>query len=334
MKSLVFPDSYSNGQSSMDAVPSIIAGLPAIMEKTFIFSKYSSNKITSLADILKNKGYQTSFFHGGINGTMGFDAFSKAIGCDNYYGKDEYSNDADFDGKWGIYDEEFLQYFANTLNSFNEPFFSCIITLSSHHPYTIPKRYNEKFPRSSLKIHRSIRYADYSLKRYFETVSKMPWYKNTLFVLTADHTEKYEKKTYRNKVNKYAVPLVFFHPGDPMLKGIDTTISQQADILPSVLDYLNYNNDFVAFGNSVFDTTSTHFAVNYSNGIYQLIEDNYVLHFDGKKSIALYNLKSDPLLKNNLRRYSSDKAIQLETKIKGIIQAYNSRMIKNQLTIK
>ncbi|MCK5823189.1 MAG: sulfatase-like hydrolase/transferase [Bacteroidales bacterium] len=333
-RSLVFDYAFANGKKSIEAVPSVLASIPALMNNPFITSNYSSNKINSLASILNKEGYYSSFFHGGNNGTMGFDNFTMMADIDDYYGRNEYDKQGDYDGNWGIFDEPYLQYYAQKLSEFNKPFFSCLFTLSSHHPYTIPKKYEGKFRKGELINEQSISYADYSLKQFFKTASKLPWYKNTLFVFTADHTAQAYNKFYKNKLGRYSIPIIYFCPGDTSLKGINHTITQQADIMPSVLDYLNYNKKFIAYGNSVFDTTADHYAVNYMNGIYQFINNGYTLLYDGNNVIGLYNIRKDRLLKHNLLKKLPQIVTSLENKLKAILQSYNNRLINNELIIR
>jgi len=333
-RSLVFPNSFANGKRSIEAMPSIIASMPTLMNDSYVSSGYSTNSITSFANLLEKKGYSTSFFHGGSNGTMGFDNFANIAGIDEYYGRNEYNNEADYDGNWGIYDEEFLRYFARKLNSFRQPFFSTLFTLSSHHPYSVPDKYKGKFQKGELKIHEVIQYTDYALKKFFETASVMPWYSNTLFVITADHTVLASLPYYRNKVGQYAIPIFFFHPSDSGLTGIDQTIIQHCDILPSVMNYLNYDESFFSFGYPVFDRTSDHFVINYTNGLYHLIQQNYCLFFDGSAGVSLYNLETDSLLQNNLLGKVPEAQSSLENKIKAIIQTYNNRLINNEMVVK
>jgi len=332
--SIVFPNSFANGKRSIEAMPSIIASLPTLMNDSYISSSYSTNSVTSFATLLEKKGYITSFFHGGSNGTMGFDNFASIAGIDEYYGRNEYNNEVDYDGNWGIYDEEFLQYFARKLNSFRQPFFSTLFTLSSHHPYSIPDKYKKKFKKGELKIHEVIQYTDYALKKFFETASVMPWYSNTLFVITADHTALASLPYYQNKVGQYAIPIFFFHPSDSSLTGIDQTLIQHCDILPSVMNYLNYDEPFFSFGYPVFDKTSDHFVINYTNGLYHLIQQNYCLFFDGSASVSLYNLETDSLLQNNLLGKAPAVQFSLENKKKAIIQTYNNRLINNEMVVK
>lgn len=323
---------FANGKRSIEGVPAIVAGLPTLMNLDYLSSIYSGNKINSLASLLKNEGYSTAFYHGGNNGTMSFDVFAQIAGYDNYYGRNEYNNDADFDGKWGIFDEEYFQYFAKELNKTQEPFFATIFSLSSHHPYTIPEKHKNKFRKGNLEIHESIMYADYSLKRFFEKASEMPWFDSTLFVITADHTSEHYFDEYQTSTGNYEIPVIFFQ-NNSQLKGIQKDIAQQCDIMPTVLNYLNFDKDYLAFGGNVLDTTFNNFSISYLNGTYQLIRDNYVLYFNGEKSIALYNLKSDKLLQNNLINEQREIANSMEIFVKTIIQQYNSRLINNKLTV-
>ena len=289
--------------------------------------------INSIASILSEKGYYTAFFHGGKNGTMGFDQFANVAGIENYYGMNEYPNEADKDGNWGIYDEEYLQYFSQKMSEFTEPFFTTVFTLTSHHPYQIPEKYKGKFPKGTLNIHESIGYTDYSLRKFFESAENTNWYKNTLFIITADHTAQAEGSYYKNKVGNYAVPLLLFQPTDSTFKGISNIIAQQTDILPTVIAYLSYNKPFISFGNNLLNDSTEHFAVNHISGITQLIKDDYVIHFDGSKIIAVYNFKSDSLLQNNLIDQKSEYQ-NSELLLKAILQSYQERLVQNKLSTK
>ena len=131
-------------------------------------------------------------------------------GFDRYYGRTEYNNDKDYDGKWGIYDEEFLQYTAVQLNKMKQPFVAAVYTLSSHHPYMIPDKMKSLFPKGELAIHQSIAYTDYSLKQFFKKVSKEKWFDNTLFVITADHASESVFPYYQTRSGIYSIPLIFF----------------------------------------------------------------------------------------------------------------------------
>lgn len=348
--SLVMENAYSNGLRSIDAIPAIVTGIPALMDDPFITSVYATNLTNSLAVILKDLGYYTSFFHGGTNGTMNFDGFASYAGFDDYYGRFEYSNDDDYDGFWGIYDEPFLQYFAQKLNSFKQPFFAFEFTLSSHYPYSIPENHKGEFPEGTMKIHKVVRYTDYALKQFFNTAKNMSWYNNTLFIIAADHPAQsviptntgdieepgqvlnnYYMKYYKNTSGRYAIPVMFFSPGDSLFKGIYNGTIQQTDIFPTILDYLNYNQPTIAFGTSILDDNSQRIAMQFVNGLYQITSGKYSLLFDGNQSTSLYNNEEDPKHKRNLINTETILADSLETTVKAVLQQYLTRMINNDL---
>lgn len=328
---LVFENAFANGKKSMEALPAIFAGIPALMDDPYISSPYSGNTIMALPAILAGEGYHTSFFHGGRNGTMGFDEFSHIAGIKHYFGLNEYRGQEAFDGKWGIYDEEFLQFYADNLKTFPEPFFSSLFTLSSHHPYNVPERLKKRFASAPNPLLQSICYTDYALGRFFQAISTAPWYKRTLFVLVADHTAVGQSLEYGTRAGMYRVPLVFFHPGDTSMKGVSKRVAQQTDIMPSVLNYLGVRRPFTAFGTSVFDAAGQGFSVNYLGGVYQYFKDDYLLSFDGEKSTALYQISSDPMLKHNLQHESVTQSANMERQLKAVIQQYDFRMINNRL---
>ena len=330
-QSFVFTNAFANGKRSMEGIPAVVASIPTFMNDAFITSPYGSNQISSIASLLKKKGYATSFYHGGINGTMGFDAFSKVAGFDNYFGMNEYPDSKDYDGTWGIWDEKYLQYYAHKLNNSTQPFCSAIFTLSSHHPYRVPEKYKNVFKEEELPIYKSVEYTDHSLKQFFYTASKMSWYNNTLFVITADHTGDSKDAFYSNRTGMYCIPVIYYTP-DGSLKGKNENVTQQADIMPTILDYLNFDHSFFSFGKSVFDSTSIGYAVNYSSSIYQFISGDNILQFDGASAIGLYNYKTDSLMKHNLLNQKPILTLELSNRLKAVIQTYNHTLIKNKMT--
>jgi phosphoglycerol transferase MdoB-like AlkP superfamily enzyme len=326
---LVFTNAYANGKTSIEGIPAIVAGMPTWMNEPYITSAYGANNIQSLASLLKEKGYTTSFFHGGTNGTMGFEAFSRLAGYQYYYGKNEYNNLADDDGNWGIWDEPFLQFVAQKANATQQPFFSTVFTLSSHHPFALPKKYKTTFAEGPLPIHKSIAYADFALKQFFKTAQKTNWFKNTLFVLCADHTSISNNDFYLNKAGNNTIPIVFY-AGDNSLKGSRNTITQQIDIMPTILDVLNYPLPYFSFGNNALDSTAQHFAFTYNNGVSLLFQNEYVLEFDGEKTTSIYNPFADSLLQNNLFNKETGIRAKMELQTKAILQSYEQALINNK----
>lgn len=333
--SRAFQYSMANGRKSIDAMPSVICSIPSI-EVPYVLSHYSGNKINSLPSLLRNKGYYSAFFHGAPNGSMGFDAFANLSGFDGYFGKDEYEDTYratdDFDGIWGIWDEKFLQYFATKMNSFKQPFYTTVFTVSSHHPYNLPSEYENVFKGGPKPVHRTIQYTDMALRKFFAKASKMPWFNNTLFVLTADHASaEIQFQEYNSPSGYFAVPIIFYEPGSSPLP-MKNEIVQQADILPTVLGNLHFDEPYVSFGRDVFGVEEP-FVFNYLNNTYQAFMGDYFLQFDGTKSIGLYNFKTDKTISNNLLASRPEVVSKMELRLKAFIQQYNNRMVDDKLTV-
>lgn len=331
-KSYYFENGFANGKLSIDAVPSTLSSIPSLLEQSIITSSYAVNNVVGLPKILKKHGYATSFFHGAFNGSQNFDQYALVAGFDAYYGKDEYEGPEAFDGKWGVFDEEFLQFFNKKLSSFQQPFFSTVFTISSHNPYIIPKKYHNKFPKGKTKIHESIAYADFALQKFFKAAQTEKWFKNTVFIITADHTSSEPTQDfYKTSVGKFKIPILFFDPSNKDFVGKHDKNFQQIDILPSILDYVGISATTISYGKSY--TSSQDFVVYYLDNIYHLIDGDYYLAFNGTKTLALYNFKKDPLLTDNLLMSQSETAYHMETFIKAYIQSFNERMIENKLTL-
>ncbi|MBS1687985.1 MAG: LTA synthase family protein, partial [Bacteroidetes bacterium] len=331
-QSYVCTQAYANALHSAEGIPAVVAGLPSLMDEPISTSIYSTEHITSLPNVLKMKGYSSAFYHGGTNGTMSFDVFCADAGFDKYFGRTEYHNEDDYDGNWGIWDEPFLQYFADGIGKMQPPFFATVFTLSSHPPYKLPAQYEQVIPADSFPMHRSIAYTDMALRRFFEKAAHEPWYSNTLFVITADHCSPVAaNKYYENNMGKYSIPIIYYAPGDTMLRGYNNELTQQIDILPSVLNYLGYSDPFFAFGNSVFNKEAKRFTINYISGSYQMVRENYLLQSVYTQPKALYAFPLDSLCKDNLIDTKKEETRQDLDYLKAFIQVYHSSVIHNQL---
>ena len=204
-KSTTFRYSFCNGRKSIDGMPSILSSIPMFVEP-FILTPASMNDYTGLAGILSKEGYETAFFHGAQNGSMGFQAFALKTGFRHYYGRTEYEaarGKEDFDGTWAIWDEPFLQYYADMMTQMKQPFMTAVFTASSHHPFAIPEKYRKQFPEEHLEIHKCIRYTDMAIARFFDKASRQPWFMNTIFVLTSDHTNKSDHAEYQSDLGGF-----------------------------------------------------------------------------------------------------------------------------------
>ena len=330
--SVTYPYSFASGRKSIDAMPSILSSIPMLIE-SYIVTPYSTNAVSSIADCVRQKGYRTAFFHGAPNGSMGFQAYARSAGFENYYGKDEYDGPDAFDGTWAIWDEPFLLYYARIMDTLPQPFMTAVFTASSHHPFKVPAAYRDSFPKGNLPIHQTIGYTDHALRTFFDSIRTKPWFDHTLFVLTADHTNESAMPEYSNAKGLFEIPIAFYHPQG--LPATTNTVICQTDIMPSVLSYIGYAAPYIAFGEDALTATKTHpYAVNYNATVFQIFSDSLLLQYDGNQLIGAYNFQSDRCLKNNIADQIDTLQIRPMTDyLKAYIQQYIHRVMHNELTL-
>lgn len=333
-QSLVF-DGMANGRQSIEAVTSILSGLPSLMSKDYVESRYAANRLDGIGSILKRHGYSTAFFHGGNNGTMNFNASAISAGFDSYFGRNEYGNDDDYDGTWGISDMPFLQYTASKLNEMEKPFAAGVFTLSSHHPFKLPKGY--ELPEGDYKtdFEKTVRYTDDAMHHFFETISNYSWFDSTIFVIVGDHVNpEHHFDNYLNGYGQYQIVTAFYAPD--AIKPLNTNLlAQQTDIGISLMGALGYNDTVFSFGRNVFDSLQEPCFASYLNNIYEYSDGRYMLQSDGQNITSVFDIKEDPYLSNNLYKDGDDEAWnELNNKFRMRLQQYTNRMINNKLYIK
>lgn len=330
-QSVTYDYSYASGRKSIDAMPSVLSSIPMLIEP-YIVTPYSTNSVSSIADCLNRIGYQTAFFHGAPNGSMGFQAYARSAGFERYYGMNEFGDNSAFDGTWAIWDEPFLQYYAQTMSAMQEPFMTAVFTASSHHPYKVPEQYQGVFPKGSKPIHEAVGYADHALRQFFLTASRQPWFEHTLFVLTADHTNELTLPEYTNARGLYEVPVAFYHPA--LTAERRAQVVSQTDIMPSVLEFLGYDEPYFAFGEDALTQPKQHpYAVCYNAPLYQIFSDSLLLQFDGEQVAAVYDYRHDRCLHTNKAGQLPQEQLDPMTDyLKAFIQQYIHRMVHDELT--
>ncbi len=342
---LTFEYSYASGRKSIEGMPSVLSSIPNFVEPLFL-TPASLDDFSGLArELGEHKGYVSAFFHGAENGSMGFQAFARATGFQRYYGRTEfdadphYGGERDFDGTWAVWDEEFLQFYCDRMTEMREPFMTAVFTASSHTPYALPARYRGKFPRGRHPIQETVAYSDNALRLFFAKARRQPWFANTLFVITADHTSGHVDPEYRTTLGNFAVPIIFYAPGDSTLRGYDRErVVEQIDIMPTVLGYLHYDRPYIAFGKDILRTPPARsHALHWVNEFdgYEYVEGDFLLQFDQREVTRAYRFRTDPLLRDDvLATLPPDSLAAMERRLKAIVQQYMFRLNNNRLVMK
>lgn len=334
--SVLLRENYANGRRSIEALPAVLAGLPSLMDTPFITSTFQTNELHGLAETLGKQGYTTAVYHGATNGTMGFDMFSGLAGVQKYYGMNEYPGGAsspDYDGHWGIFDEPYLQYFNQRLGQTKQPFFATLFTLSAHEPFTLPKQYMGYFPKGTLPIHPTVAYADLALRRFFKVAARQPWYRNTVFILTADHTSQSDNAGYQNPLGAQKTPLLFFSPGRALPPTDVHRVTQQADVPASVLDLLGVpvsGATLLPFGSSVFGPGPGR-ALFSSGESYFLVHADFVTELTPDNVVRLYPYRTHFIPHEPLANPDPAKVLAYGNELRACVQQYTNGLINNKL---
>jgi len=333
-KSIVFTNAFANGTTSAYGLMSILGGVPPFLDEPYFASIYGQNKIKGIGSLLREYGYASSFFYGAEDDHYGFRKNMSLLGIDQYFSKENYPGDAE-DGNWGIYDGPFLQYTSSVLMESPKPVFSTIFNISTHFPYMVPEELRTTLPKGNLPSHQSLAYTDLAIKDFFRSIEKDPELSKALFVFVADHWAKMREMEDKSAVGIYRIPFFIYDPLLPYGREIGH-VTQQVDVVPTILDHLDYSGSWMSFGTSSLDETPYRFTYNEYENIYRIIDSTYVLAYDENRELAfsLHNYLADPGLRSDIIQENPEISQELENRLKAVIQTYNNSLITNDLWIK
>lgn len=291
---MLMTNAYHNGIRSIDALPAIWGSIPTFKTQ-FLSLPQSVAPMQTLPSILKKMGYTTAFMHGAVRKSMSFVAFAHTSDVDITYSQEEYEQErgtADFDGTWGIWDDKFIDFTADKIIELQKPFFATLFTLSSHSPFALPDQFKDKFKGGTLPIHKTMEYTDAALKEFFNKLSKEPFYDNTLFILTADHSSASDIEKFQKVPYSYSVPIIFYKPNSN-IKGTFPHVSSHIDIMPTLLGMIDYKKPYFGFGTDLFGSTShaERFTINYFGGAFNIVTDSTTYQFNEKEIISIISEK-------------------------------------------
>ena len=331
---LCFFNAFANGKKSIDALPAILASIPSY-KKPFVLMPVSLGKMEALPAILSNIGYETYFFCGAEKNSMGYESFATLSGIKNMISREDYSKKCEVSKRtiepfWGVFDMPFLQFMATEMNRFQTPFFASVFNLTSHHPFVIPEDYEDKLPKGFTKIHSCVAYTDLAIRYFFEAIKNEPWFHNTVFVFVADHvsSEVYGEETRTAKGNNAI--FYFMYTPDQSVKGQHDEVTQQIDVMPTLLGLLGYDKPYFAFGRDFFnEPDALPFATNIVGQTFQGISDSLLIYFDGIEAPAMYRFEDCKLI-NNIAHPADTLQRKVFDYFKALLQTYYDCLNKKE----
>lgn len=252
---LLFTNLYCTGTRSVRGIEAVVTGfLPSPSESVVKLSNSQSGFFT-LAELLKDKGYDTSFIYGGSANFDNMASFFNGNGFENIVDEQDFDNDGKkyaFKGTWGYSDEDLAtkanDYFKSQKN---KPFFSLMFSTSNHEPFEFPDGRIKLFDKKKNTVNNAMKYADFSIGKFFELAKKEDYFKNTVFIVIADHnTRTYGKHLV--PIKKFRIPALIIGPQVP--KGEKyAKLSSQIDIPPTLLSMIGMKVQTPMPGRNIHD---------------------------------------------------------------------------------
>ncbi|MFN8396438.1 MAG: LTA synthase family protein [Bacteroidia bacterium] len=327
----VFTRYFANGTRSVESLPALLNSIPDIFDRPTIGSHFMNNTHYGLPAMLSERGYETSFFCGSHNGTMGFDKYAKVSGIKQYFGMNEYPySERDFDGYWGCADGPFAQWMATKQDEMQEPFMSVLFTISNHHPFNLPKSGADDLDKLPIsRMQKTVAYTDRALGDYFKTVSKMPWYKNTIFIITGDHCFHEKSDPDRTFMENFHVPLFLMGPG--IEPGMDDRIGQHVSVMPTLISHMRLHTLHASTGVSLLGDSPEPFAINNLMDVASIAQGDLALSASPNRLHAVCRNEGNNWVPQGFKDVPVEKQVELEYKLRCLFQAYHNARIKNKM---
>jgi phosphoglycerol transferase MdoB-like AlkP superfamily enzyme len=270
---LLFTRFYASGARSAQGLVAVLSGFPAMSH-----GAYDSRRLQSLpclAEELERAGYSTAFLYGGDLNFASFRAYMTFCGFDKITGMEDFPIELRGE-KWGVHDQHTLQRQIENMRNAKTPFFSALFTLSSHEPFVVPMETPFKGQDLPDKFRGAVYYSDFSLGQYFEKVRKEPWYKDTVFILVADHGHRLPKEKLDGTPERYHIPLLIL--GEPLREELrgkkDPRIGSQVDIVATLLAELGLSATAFPWSKDLLSYPGSSFAYYAFDEGFGLIEEN------------------------------------------------------------
>ena len=337
-RSLMFTNLYATGNRTVRGLEALTLCIPPTAGESIIKRENNKNKFTT-GSVFKSKGYDVKFLYGGYSY---FDNMRDFF-AGNGYGIVDRDNfkpeEITFANVWGVADEDMAKKAIQTMNEESKsgkPFFNHWMTVSNHRPFTYPDGRID-IPGNAKSREGGVKYTDYSLRKFFEMAKKQDWYKNTVFVIIADHCASSAGDT-ELPMDKYRIPAMIFSEGfiEPQKF---TEMMSQIDVMPTLFGLLNFNYQSKFLGQDIFakELQPKAYIATYQD--LGFVKDNYLTIISPLRKVKQYALTKQ---KNNLTPefniYYDEKQLKAPEQNKKLIEetisAYQSTsywLEKNQL---
>jgi phosphoglycerol transferase MdoB-like AlkP superfamily enzyme len=277
---ILFSNFYASGNRTDKALPAILNGYPAQPKESIIKEPKKSQTLPSLVRILNSRGYSSAFWYGGEINFANLNSFVIGSGFKSIISKSNFSPE-NYNSDWGVHDHLLFKALEDSMKTVSEPFLKVILTLSSHEPYDVPMEPVFEGKDRFTKYRNSIFYTDKALGSFLDWAKEKDWWKNTLVVMVADHSNRVSEEMPVYAPLAFRIPMLWAG-GVLAKKGIEIKkFGSQTDIPVTLLDQLGINSNFT-FGKDLLSDESSSFAFYTFNEGFGFITDSSSVIYDHK----------------------------------------------------
>ncbi len=312
-KSMVFTNLYASGNRTVRGLEAVTLCLPPTAGESVVKRKDNKDKF-STGSVFKSKGYQVKYLYGGDAFFDNMEDFFSGNGYDIVDKKTMKPEEITFANIWGVCDEDMANKAIQTMNAeaqTNKPFFNHWMTVSNHRPFTYPNN-KINIPGDAKSRKGGVKYTDYALGKFFEMAKKQPWFKNTVFIIVADHCASSAGKT-ELPLDKYRIPAMIYSPGFIQPQHY-TKLMSQIDLMPTALGLLHFNYQSKFFGQDVLKADYKPRALIATYQDLGLIKDNVLTILSPKQQVKQYDLILKPKdgIEKDFQLYYEEKPLKKE----------------------
>ena len=329
---VLFKNFFAISHRSTNGIAATLCSLPTFEDMQIMNTSLEQNNYRCLGEILSEQGYSTLFMHGAKTGSFGLNAFSRLAGFKRYLGKEDFNPEkSEVDPTWGLFDHIALKHLNNELKNLSEPFGATWFSLTTHTPFHLPSEKYRVTNKSSPdhELIDTLKYADESLGNFFEEAENAPYFKNTIFIILADHTSGTVLKGTKERQH---IPCLIYSPSHLSPQTIEAP-GGQLDIVPTVLDLLKWQTPHHSFGRSLMDSSLKNRFVFIDRGGFQgWFRGEDLLLRGPTEPIGVFKWERDPFETKNLITEMPRESAMCETELLSFIQTAKTLMRDNRLS--
>ena len=301
---ILFENIYAAAGRTDKGVTATISAFPSQAIRSIMKQNAKQEKLPGIAQDLAQNSYQTSFYYGGESEFFNMKSYILSHGYQKL--TDQHSfNLKDMNSKWGAFDDKVFNKNLKDLDIAARPFFSTLLTLTNHEPFELPGEARFKGTNVENKFRSTSFYTDSCLGAYINEARKKAWYKNTLFIVIADHSHRLPGNITEFDPKRYRIPMLFF--GDvikPEFKGIRIKkYGNQTDLAATLLNQLNISDERYSWSKDLLNPQTPGFSFfNWDNGFGFATEEQIISFDNVGKQIILRKNTTDPKIDEELTK--------------------------------